>query len=289
LSQDNEAHRLKGPAHASPDVAGDAYFTSPDGNWQLVGTVDAHYLPQYGYLAETARDSTSLDPAVEGYFISAHSTNGVDWWDSYPIEVYSVDNLAPCTPAGAAAQLAGVLGLWIHWSPNCEEDLHHYAVYRGLSADFVPDETSLLGTVTDTSYVDTGYGGGDEYYYYKISARDVHENESPFALITPDMYAGVPGGNPPPANILYQNAPNPFVTKTRIAFSIHKAGHVSLSVFDAKGRLVRTLVDTERTPDTYVEQWDGRDGKGRSVASGTYFYRLSMPGWTEVKKLTVAR
>lgn len=286
--QIGDAVTLADPAGASADLVGSAYFMGPTTAWQLIGTVDAHYLVEYGFLAETARDSISTDPATEQYFVSAHSVSGVDWWDSYPVEGHSVDNLAPYMPAPVTAEYTGGTDLWIHWGPNTEADLHHYAVYRGDSPDFVPDEATRLGTVTDTSFVDGGYGYGSEHYY-KISAWDVHENESPFALITPDMIAGAPGAGPPRANALFQNAPNPMAASTHIAFSLESQGHVVLAIFDFSGRLVRTLVNETRGPSRYVESWDGRDDSGRRVPSGAYFYRLSAPGWSEVKKLTVAR
>jgi hypothetical protein len=282
----NGAVEMTGAESARRDLVGSGYFMAANTAWQLIGTVDAHYLPEYGYLAETARDSTSLDPAVEQYFISAHGRPASIGGTHVPSRGYSVDNLAPCMPGGAAAEATGGSTLWIHWNPNCEEDLHHYAVYRGTTPGFVPDETNRLGTATDTSYVD---GGWSSEYYYKISAWDVHENESPFALITPDMITGVPGSGPPRAKALFQNATNPFASATSIAYSLERTAHVLLTIFDAKGKLVRTLVDAERAPDRYVEQWDGCDSRGRAVASALYFYRIETPGWKEVKKLTVAR
>lgn len=288
MALDGGLTRLSGPNQANAELVGTAYFVSAEGAWQLIGTIDAHYLQLYGFLAQTARDSTSLDPAVEQYFVSAHGTSGVDWWDSFVAEGYSVDNLAPCMPGPVAPEYTGGTEIWIHWSPNAESDLHHYAVYRGTTPDFVPDETNRMGAGTDTSFVDVGYGYGSEYYY-KISAWDIHENESLFALVTPEMIAGTPGAAPPRANALFQNAPNPFVTGTKIAFSLERTGHVRLSIFDAKGRLVRTLVDAERSPDLYTESWDGRDAKGRPAAAGMYFYRIETPGWSDVKKMTLAR
>ena len=62
-----------------------------------------------------------------------------------------------------------------------------------------------------------------------------------------------------------------------------------LRVFDAKGRLVRVLVDEARMPQRYVESWDGRDRRGRLVAPGIYLYQLEAPGWSAVKKMTLLR
>lgn len=61
---------------------------------------------------------------------------------------------------------------------------------------------------------------------------------------------------------------------TEIRFGIREAADVSLSVYDASGRLIRTLFDGRANPGSYVETWDGRDARGSAVGSGMYFYRL---------------
>jgi hypothetical protein len=280
--------RLPSPSLATEDMAGVAYYSSPAGDWEFVGTMEPHLLEEYGYTASTLRDSTGVDPGVEYFFVSAHGTGDLNFWDSNPAVGYSVDNLSPCAPAALAAEIVGCCELYLHWNPNTEIDLHHYAIYKGTTPGFVPDETNHVGAATDTFFVDPCYGD-EEQYYYKVSAIDLHENESLFALLTPDMIAGVPGEGPRYGNFLFQNAPNPFLSATHIAFSLQKEGQVRLKVFDATGRLVRALVDEVRGPDRYVEQWDGRDGSGRRLASGTYFYTLETPGWSDSKKMTLAR
>jgi hypothetical protein len=278
---------LSSPAEAKPEMVGKALYYSPAGGWALVGATSAYQMPEYGYVAMTLRDSTSADPALEYYFVSAMGFGLADHWESPVMAGYSVDNLAPGMPLGLAASHIGDTGLWIHWNPNPEDDVSHYAVYRGTHENFVPDQTSLIGTAADTVYIDENTGGID--YYYKISAFDVHENEGPRALLTPDMITGTVDIDRHYSNALFQNAPNPFTSSTAITFSIEKEGRVRLSVFDAKGRLVRVLVNDVRSPQRYVEEWDGRDSEGRRVAAGTYFYRLEIPGWTAVKKMTTAR
>jgi hypothetical protein len=88
---------------------------------------------------------------------------------------------------------------------------------------------------------------------------------------------------------LFQNVPNPFVMDTQISFWMRKEAHARLQVFDAKGRLVRVLVDEVLKPMRYVEVWDGTDSDGRRLPSGTYFCRLELPGWSSVKKMTLVR
>ncbi|MBD3222466.1 DUF839 domain-containing protein [bacterium] len=73
---------------------------------------------------------------------------------------------------------------------------------------------------------------------------------------------------------LLGNAPNPFNPMTRIGFRLDQSGPVRMRVFDAAGRLVRTLVDGQRTAGEHTVTWDGRNDQGGRVASGVYSYRL---------------
>jgi hypothetical protein len=69
--------------------------------------------------------------------------------------------------------------------------------------------------------------------------------------------------------------PNPFSTETAFEFTLPDAAAVSLRIYDATGRLVETLVDSQRGPGPHVAIWPGHDTAGRAVPSGMYFYRLT--------------
>ncbi len=64
----------------------------------------------------------------------------------------------------------------------------------------------------------------------------------------------------------------------RISYSLGKAARVNLGIYDASGALVRTLVDGAVGPGSRTATWNRTDESGRRVASGTYFYRLSVDG-----------
>jgi flagellar hook assembly protein FlgD len=53
---------------------------------------------------------------------------------------------------------------------------------------------------------------------------------------------------------------------------------VNLGIYDASGALVRTLVDGTVGPGARTATWNRSDESGNRVASGTYFYRLSVDG-----------
>lgn len=72
--------------------------------------------------------------------------------------------------------------------------------------------------------------------------------------------------------------PNPFNPRTTIAFDLASKGDVDLSVYDASGRLVRRLVERSMEAGTHHAVWDGRSEEGRELASGTYFYELTVDG-----------
>jgi hypothetical protein len=74
--------------------------------------------------------------------------------------------------------------------------------------------------------------------------------------------------------ILDGNWPNPFNPNTVITFTITEPQEVLLQVFNAEGRLIRTLLDERCVEGQRAVPWDGRDAGGRSVAPGVYFYRL---------------
>jgi hypothetical protein len=78
--------------------------------------------------------------------------------------------------------------------------------------------------------------------------------------------------------------------QSRLQFSVPRTSHVSLRVFDAKGRVVRTLVDQDAAAGSFESNWDGRDDRGAAVAPGVYFAKFDLDGRTiESRKLTLVR
>ena len=77
---------------------------------------------------------------------------------------------------------------------------------------------------------------------------------------------------------LLANTPNPFNPRTTVHFELSAAAAVRVDVYDASGRLVRTLLDGARAPGRHSLEWDGSDRAGHSVASGVYFVRMRIDG-----------
>ena len=88
--------------------------------------------------------------------------------------------------------------------------------------------------------------------------------------------------NPPSTPTDYslgQNYPNPFNASTTIAFSLAESAHVEIDLFDARGRLVQRLLQGTMAAGSHTIKWTPEE-----TGSGVYFYRLSTPGFVQVKK-----
>lgn len=83
--------------------------------------------------------------------------------------------------------------------------------------------------------------------------------------------------------------PNPFNPMTTIAFDLAKAGAVELAVYSLDGRRVTTLIAGEQVAGRHTAVWDGRDDRGRPVASGSYMCRLVTSGGEWVRRLALVK
>ncbi|MBE2256131.1 MAG: T9SS type A sorting domain-containing protein [Ignavibacteria bacterium] len=111
-----------------------------------------------------------------------------------------------------------------------------------------------------------------------------------FAVQLDDIQVGDPtnisqiGSNVPTSFALNQNYPNPFNPKTKIRFDIAKATNVNLVVYNSLGQVVKELVNGMKSAGTYEAEFDAS-----SLASGTYFYRLTTDDFTETKKMLLVK
>jgi hypothetical protein len=85
-----------------------------------------------------------------------------------------------------------------------------------------------------------------------------------------------------------RNYPNPFNPTTKIEYTMPRAGHLSLKIFNVRGELVKTLID-EQVEDSGSVIWDGSDDGGAKVSSGVYFYEARTAGQVKVEKMALVK
>jgi hypothetical protein len=79
--------------------------------------------------------------------------------------------------------------------------------------------------------------------------------------------------------------PHPFTITTRIGFTLARAGHADVAIYNVAGREVKHLLSEDLPPGAHVATWDGTDDAGRKVAPGVFFYRLRGPGIDSTKRM----
>jgi hypothetical protein len=134
----------------------------------------------------------------------------------------------------------------------------------------------------------TGPIGGN---YVTATTSDMNWNTSEFCQNVLVQSVAIEEGTAvrKPLYGLRQNQPNPFSTHTAITFLLAEPSQVTLKVYDVSGKLIKTLADGTYAASQHTVQWNGTNERGETVRSGVYFYRLTADGFTETRKLTIAR
>jgi len=72
------------------------------------------------------------------------------------------------------------------------------------------------------------------------------------------------------------NYPNPFSDSTTFIFNlIADADEVSIRIYTVAGRLIKTMSLGDLSYGHYEQGWDGKDGEGKELANGIYFYKIT--------------
>jgi hypothetical protein len=147
-----------------------------------------------------------------------------------------------------------------------DEQNTEFVLYYG-SKNAISQRKSLIPTAGEME-LQTGSG----LTYYTMQLSDKSEIES---II--------------PVTQLHQNYPNPFNPTTSIDFDMPVQGTARLEIFNVKGQLVKTLVNSELNVGRHSYVWDGADESGAGVSSGIFFYRLSGEGWSQTRKMMLVK
>jgi hypothetical protein len=251
----------------------------PPGHWQYVLTVPARGEQMYSCVAPTLCDSTFAGLCWSIFFVSAMTPDPLVYFDSEPDSGYSVDNLAPAPPPNLRMSSPTALA----WGQVPDEDFNYFAVYRSSISDL--DSTAVL--IGHTIEAQIGVSGEDHYYH--VTATDFAGNEGD-ASTTENVFSGAGEAERlPTVYALGQNEPNPFRKATTIRFDLPRLSHVSLEVFDTRGKLTRTLTDQVWLGGRHSVIWSGETDFGQSARPGIYFIRLQSGDQVATRKVVLIR
>jgi len=209
----------------------------------------------WGDLREADRPTIVINPVTDYWFVAWRGdlNDGVFHFD-HEVWARRFDDVG--NPVDAAAFTLS--GMDPSLGPVAGVNSHHGYKLAAWSGDL--DTTPLDEfEIFTQSWADDGPSGVDE-----------HPAVMPFAL--------------------HGAAPNPFNPLTTIAWDLPADAPVTLRVYDAAGRLVRTLLAAApRAAGRNEQVWEGRDGAGREVAAGVYLYRLETPDRQATGRMTLLK
>ena len=98
----------------------------------------------------------------------------------------------------------------------------------------------------------------------------------------------------PEKTALLPNYPNPFNPETWIPYQLANPSHVTITIYNAHGAIVRQLDLGHQREGYYTNRsravyWDGRNDVGERVASGIYFYQLRADGLSYLRKMVILK
>ena len=88
---------------------------------------------------------------------------------------------------------------------------------------------------------------------------------------------------------LHQNYPNPFNPITSIRYDLPNDDFVNIAVYDMKGRLVKTLINSRESSGSKSILWDATNDKNEHVSAGLYIYAIQVGNLRQTKKMVLLK
>ncbi|MDP3113629.1 MAG: S8 family serine peptidase [Candidatus Cloacimonadaceae bacterium] len=206
------------------------------------------------------------------------------------------DSTLPVTLSSFNAVLSNQNYVRLDWVTQTESGALGYYLHRHDSDQLdsaIMVSPLILATNTSQqqsySFTDSETEAGTIYYYW-LQSMDMDgwtQYHGPIHITTASTDNGIP--NIPLVTEVRQAYPNPFNPNTTIGYSIHKAGYVSLDIFNVRGQKLRSYERIHESPGHYLINFDGRDSGGRALASGIYYYRFRSGDYASIRKMLLSK
>lgn len=176
--------------------------------------------------------------------------------------------------------------VYVVWTDARNGSTNPDIFYKERKAGAWGAETSLVGAASDTTnsrqrFAAITHDGIGQSYVMWTDERlpsSNGKNLEAFYKIGFGFVTAVETTERPAMARMLRNYPNPFNPRTTVEFTLSKDATVSLRVYDPRGRLVRTLLESYVAAGKHSVAWNGRNDAGVSVGSGVYFLRLQAGG-----------
>lgn len=257
-------------------MAGRDLLLQADTFWELAGEQPAVQLAGYAKTVPTLMDSVAGNAADQLFMVEAYDDSSHHWF-STSLNAHSVDNLAPAMPPSAAGYYAGS-STSLFWGGVPDVDLCCYDVFRGSTPGFTPSEANRLGTTNQVTFTDLTAGA----FFYRIAARDIHDNRGASALVTPAGTTDVDNAQPRAWRLDASWRGG----ELRLALDLPQADEGRLDLFDVSGRRVWSSPYRSEVARSLAFTVPG----ARQLPAGVVYARaLSASGQEQVSKAVVLK
>lgn len=137
-------------------------------------------------------------------------------------------------------------------------------------------DTLIVASAGENRDRHCGAGGGQRNMVFEDHSMAIGVKETP----TPSV---------PREFALAQNYPNPFNPTTNIKFTVPTTAKVNLTVTNALGQTVKTLVNEEKGTGTYEATWDATNDRGEKVVTGVYFYSMTAGSFSAKRRMVLQK
>ena len=235
-------------------------------------------------LKETSISMESLENNSTYYWrvLSVNDAGVSDWSDMGRFSTTS-PSITVNIPDGSESWQVG-LEYMIRWDDNLNENVI-LELYKN------DEPLAVLDTVSSDGYYDWEIDPDltpDADYKIRITSIDADTvfdiNLEPFTLMD-TTNTSVPGTvEAKNEDLLQQNYPNPFNSSTTIIYKMIKNELVSVIVYDAFGREVKTLVNDLQPSGTYSITFNAAE-----FTNGIYFLKMNTPSFSQVRKMILIK
>ncbi len=155
----------------------------------------------------------------------------------------------------------------------------------------IPEFTEGRGTVFLQAEGDAVVDALSVVYYGGDTPQEFFYDGPPAGIFLPvDLGVNIDfSGRVVERDRVVKNYPNPFADSTNIEYELKEEGRVILSVYNARGQKIRTLVEGNQGYGVYIVAWDGCDDQAEKVSSGVYYVMLEINGTRNINKMALIK
>ena len=278
---------------------------SPDGTLRFWDTLTGEHLEtQETPMPSGHRENIvgiSLSP--DGGTLASGSQDGIVFlWSVTPPSVAVEPVTRPSTQAEEDVNSDGVVNIQdlVLVASNFGETGENVADVNSDGVVNIEDLVKVAGALVNDTAAPAVWGRDPEIALTRAKIHRWLQEARQINLTDPDLQRGVVileqllTALTPKETTLLPNYPNPFNPETWIPYQLAEPANVTVSIYSADGKLIRTLSLGDQPVGIYESRnraayWDGRNELGESVASGVYLYTLSAGEFASTRRMLIQK